>query len=566
MAQVFPSTRPDALPLDAQAARQESVLKALAQGLPADFTVYHGLHWTRLDEQCTVLGRLQFLVVTPAGLMICILMKTGLLQGQEGRLIKRAGDGHEDVFTQLTAQLDLLRSKFTKQYGNALNALGMVYCPDFLVPNVQGLDLEPELVVDSRDRDALAFRVIQLANRPVVSVPAKLPSEQASLRQIQAFLSNELTLVPEVGALALSADTLITRLSQGLPQWVSRLSAQPFRLRVTGTAGCGKTLLALQELQQAHARRERVLVVCYNRPLAVHLQTLVAEHQWLGAQVWNFHALCDRLLKDAGIEPDYSQPDVFNLLPEQVLGLPQDLRWVFDTVVVDEGQDFEQGWVAVLERLAHPASRWLWLEDPAQNLYGKQPVDLPGWMGLTVPVNYRNPRQVLAALDQIKPLFTLNSPELFNPESACPVDGWPVQWLGYEHAVDIPAVTARAVTQCLKMGFDRSHVAVLSWRGHEKSQVLRLAQLGPHSLAHYTGQVDAQGRHVFSQGAVLAESVYRFKGQSAQAVVLTELQLEEMNDTEFRKLFVAMTRATLYLVVVASVGTLAKLKVLEGQG
>jgi superfamily I DNA and RNA helicase len=59
---------------------------------------------------------------------------------------------------------------------------------------------------------------------------------------------------------------------------------------------------------------------------------------------------------------------------------------------------------------------------------------------------------------------------------------------------------------------------------------------------------------------VHAESVYRFKGQSAQAVVVTELVFDEFNESDFRKLFVAMTRAKLLLVLVGHANTLARLR------
>jgi superfamily I DNA and RNA helicase len=52
-----------------------------------------------------------------------------------------------------------------------------------------------------------------------------------------------------------------------------------------------------------------------------------------------------------------------------------------------------------------------------------------------------------------------------------------------------------------------------------------------------------------SEGGLLAESVYRFKGQSAPAVIFTEIDFEQIDELVFRKLFVGMTRARLKLVL-----------------
>ena len=54
------------------------------------------------------------------------------------------------------------------------------------------------------------------------------------------------------------------------------------------------------------------------------------------------------------------------------------------------------------------------------------------------------------------------------------------------------------------------------------------------------------------EGHLLAESVYRFKGQSAPAVILTEIDFEALDDRTVRKLFVGMTRARMKLVLVLS--------------
>ncbi|HWS13084.1 MAG TPA: ATP-binding domain-containing protein, partial [Rhodocyclaceae bacterium] len=47
-------------------------------------------------------------------------------------------------------------------------------------------------------------------------------------------------------------------------------------------------------------------------------------------------------------------------------------------------------------------------------------------------------------------------------------------------------------------------------------------------------------------------SVYRFKGQAAPCVILTEIDFEALDDLGRRKLFVGATRAGVRLTLVAS--------------
>ncbi|MCW5626356.1 MAG: ATP-binding domain-containing protein, partial [Burkholderiales bacterium] len=76
--------------------------------------------------------------------------------------------------------------------------------------------------------------------------------------------------------------------------------------------------------------------------------------------------------------------------------------------------------------------------------------------------------------------------------------------------------------------------------------------LGPHPLRAFTGRYDLFGNPDYSDGETVLESVYRFKGQSAPCVILTEIDFEAWDERSLRKLFVGATRATLKLVLILS--------------
>jgi len=82
--------------------------------------------------------------------------------------------------------------------------------------------------------------------------------------------------------------------------------------------------------------------------------------------------------------------------------------------------------------------------------------------------------------------------------------------------------------------------------------VLGQTQLGPHAMRTFTGRYDLFGKPEFSEGEVLMESVYRFKGQAAPAVVFTEVDFDHLDERTARKIFVGATRAMLRLELVVS--------------
>ena len=92
----------------------------------------------------------------------------------------------------------------------------------------------------------------------------------------------------------------------------------------------------------------------------------------------------------------------------------------------------------------------------------------------------------------------------------------------------------------------------MTLRGRASSQILGLQTLGPWTLRRFTGGYDEAGSPRWSEGQLLADTVYRFKGQAAHAVVLTECDFAQWDDKACRLLFVGLTRARMRVEWVVS--------------
>lgn len=253
------------------------------------------------------------------------------------------------------------------------------------------------------------------------------------------------------------------------------------------------------------------------------------------------------MVRSTGSTPDFSNPNVFAELETGFPSATPGPDWFFDEVIVDEGQDFEPRWVEPLFRLARPGTRLWWLEDPMQNLYGRAPVPLPGWTVLHADNNYRSPRDIL---DHLNRLLTLDRPIA----AGSALTGYEVEIHPYADTAGLVTQTRHALDQAIAAGFRKDLVAVVSFRGREGSALGAFDQLGGHRLRRFTGGYDAFGSPVYSEGEVLLDSVYRFKGRSAPCVILTEIDFERLGEIEMRKIFVGATRATMKLFLVMSEG------------
>jgi len=262
--------------------------------------------------------------------------------------------------------------------------------------------------------------------------------------------------------------------------------------------------------------------------------------------------LCERMLRQSGAVPDFNLAGAFDQLVQACTALAVPPELLFDTVIVDEGQDIKAEWFDLIQRHAREDARILWLEDPMQKLYRHAAVTLPGWIRLRADKNFRSPRPVVQLLQALVP-------DGVSVVSASPVAGHEVEFLVYQNTGDLIDKVKEGVHACLSAGFAATDVALLTYRGRDSSRILSYDQLGPYVLRKFQGTYDGEGRPGYSQGEIVADTVHRFKGQSAPAVVMAEIDFETLGDEEVRRLFVGATRAVMKLVLVVSERAATKL-------
>ncbi|HTN64708.1 MAG TPA: ATP-binding domain-containing protein [Burkholderiaceae bacterium] len=541
MAQIYPSGWRE-MAVTGAAAREIETLTMLDAALAdAPYHIYHGVHWTNIEKGFSAYGEIDFIVVAPNGRTLLIEQKSGFLSETAEGLVKHYQNKPKNVRVQILRMIDGLRKRFAPQSEQPLEIDYLLYCPDYQVQNPNLAGIEPARIIDAGKRGKLAAAI-----RSLLPVTEETPQ----FRRVTRYLGEVLDLAADAGALIGCAETLVTRISGGLALWARRLEFSPFRLRVVGTAGSGKTQLALAEYRAALEAGRRPLYVCYNRPLADHIQQLVPE----GGRVANFHMLCDAFLRAQGATPDYGAPTVWAEMERTLATAELPDAWKYDVLIIDEGQDFSQAWCDIVLRMLKADGRAIWLEDRMQDLYGRDGVALPGWVTLHAHANYRSPRQIVEMLAAIGMTREV--------EAMSPFQGADIELLTYADGdgAALSGQTKHAIRLCLAAGFRRQDIALISFHGREKSALLKQDALGVHTLRSFTGAYDLFGNPVFREGELLAESVYRFKGQSAPAVIFTEIDFEQLDDRTFRKLFVGMTRARLKLVLVLSERAAAQLR------
>lgn len=316
------------------------------------------------------------------------------------------------------------------------------------------------------------------------------------------------------------------------------------RLAVSGCAGSGKTMLAVEKAKQLAADGFRTLVTCFNKGLSGYLVERTAGID--GLVVANYHKLCAEFASKAevGWAPgDSSWEMAPDALIEAVERKPE-LR--FDAVIVDEAQDFKDTWwVSILSLLSSEEDGILYVFfDDNQRVYGGERV-LPSGLELSpLDENVRNTRAIFRCVD---PFYQGEDP--VRPRGP---SGRTVEQVVYAGPEQLQRCVSRVIHRLVADEQIRpDQIVVLTPNSREHSLLKGVGKLGTVSA---TWDDDGPGR------AVRVSTIHSFKGLERPVVVVCELDAAFVAREDFVQLaYVAFSRPQHHLVVLGTGDALAQL-------
>lgn len=542
MARLFPNDYGAATRTEGQKAELDT-LEVLRATLPDDYTVFHGVHWADEDRRGSAVGELDFVVVNQVGAILLVEQKAGSLQEGEEGLVKRYGDNTRSVADQVHRAINHVQAKYAATHPGARPKIDyLLYLPHHRLENLNAAGLAADRIVHAASDDDLATRIAELLG------PGKPDPDRAD--RVRAFFRQELDIVPGVSAALAAHDKVYTRLVEGLARVADRLEMHPWRLRVTARAGAGKTQLALRYLERRspdEARRaesganasQRPLYLCFNRALAEHMETLV-EH----TDVRTFHDFCRTILESAGqpfeVEQRAHEPEFWQEAADRTREILMDKTPAYDTVVVDEGQDFDPEWYETIRLCLTDDADILWLEDPLQNLHGREPTQLDGFATWHTQENHRSTRAINRYIERNLGLAM---------ETANDLPGEPVEHIAYLEPEGQIELAEAHVKTLLARGYAPEQIAILTVHGLERSPFARVEQVAGERLQRAAGYTP-DGHRRLTAGKLTFDSIHRYKGQEAPAVILVDVDFPDWREDRARRvLYTAMTRAGLHLCI-----------------
>jgi len=195
--------------------------------------------------------------------------------------------------------------------------------------------------------------------------------------------------------------------------------------------------------------------------------------------------------------------------------------------------------------------RIIWLEDPSQDLYRRWDTNWTDWVKMSSPINYRSPQRLVNLMNALE----LTPDEL---EAGNGYAGMVPEIYTYEDGAVLEA-TECAVNDLIVEGYAPEAIAVLSFRGVSSSSLFsnNISSIAGLPVRRSLGY-DNKGSPIWSDGKLFLDTLFRFKGQCADVVVLTEIDFDQWDENVKRRLFVGLSRARLMasLVVTERAGAL----------
>lgn len=543
--------------------------EACRDQLPADVVVIFSIDWLYLNNKGRLIeGEADFTVLSPQGGVLAVEVKGGGVSFDAASGVWRSIDRHgernviKDPFKQASNERHALLDQITghvswRQWpGSRLTIGHAVMLPDIVdAAPLLGPGRQREMVGVNGDIQNIAQwyeRVVKFWRQPSDdALGAK------GVRLIEDILCKSIEVNPPLRSAVDDVEQQRIRLTANQAK-VFRVIGGRRRAVVSGGAGTGKTVLAVEKAKALARDGLSVLLLCYNRPLADSLAIGLQDEPLIQAQ--SYHQLCDQRIRRAQLKghdilkeaieayPGNGDQHRFDVQVPYALALSADvLDEKFDAVVVDEAQDFsDEYWLGVEMLLRDQENGHLYIFiDQNQALYprrAKLPVE-------DEPFYLTNNCRNTAAIHEVGYCFYEGS-EIDSPDLVGPAVIW--------NAIDMPDAQADAIAHQVCQwvrtdGLKPEDVVVLVAK-RPKSFAYELLE----ALAETAGAKWAVESHGKSK-RVLIDTVSRFKGLEAQAVVLW-IGDEIISEQQWETVYVGTTRAKSLLAIVGSRSTIQRLK------
>lgn len=493
---------------------EDRIFESLQMQLPNDYTVFHSVRWIGSDRKRSQ-GEADFIVFHPNKGVLIIEVKAGIIAVDNNRTwyqTNRNTGIQKEIFDP-EKQADESKFKFISLLGN-INCLvchavwfpSVTFPKNNLSPNYHpDMILDGESVLDSKKAIEKVFNY--WSNQLNRTTNLSKIQEDSIIQKIAPTLN----LIPSLKLDYNNREERFVKLTNEQIKILDFLKLQQ-KAAISGSAGTGKTFIALEKARQLHQEGSKVLFLCYNRLLADFLKDNFSHY---GFHISTFDSLARKYV---GEQRDFklAQAKFLDYLIEK------DNDFDYTDIIIDEGQDFENDWLEYLDFRISNVNCFYVFYDQQQCLYSDE---LSNWLKnapcrLTLTINCRN-TEAIAKTAYGSLGKSQNQPNLSGIEGEQP------EVISILEPKELAKWIDSTVNRYLiETKTDPSNVAIITMTSYINS-VLEQASSFSKLICHESK----------SKGKICKTTARKFKGLEADLVIITDLDWNALEDVTYRKLF-----------------------------
>lgn len=509
----------------------ESQLYESFKKLSDDYIIFHSVRWMKSINKARF-GESDYIIFHKKHGIICLEVKHGGVVGENGRILqinRRTKERFEiDPIGQANRSkyyfIDILTPIF-KRYKFSIPIHSVVW-----FTGIDKIDVRGTLPHDY-DVNGNTFFYDDIVNIPDVFKKCfsffkmdKQNIPKSIVNKIRNAILPEFEVFPGMANIVNQNEYVFNRMTKEQSYLLDYLEEQKIAA-IEGGAGTGKTILAIEKVKRL-SNKEKVVFLCFNSLLMENLREKYGD-ELPNVTFTNIHSLTAKALKK-------------NISDEDILMFLNNYNeypnvWDFDSIVVDEGQDFTNEQIELLREISilNNGSFYVFYD---KNQLVQQRIELE-WLHkmecrLILSYNCRNTHSIAKTssnplgIKEVKMRFDIRGdlPLYHNTSSKKNLLNWLYKRINFYTSDNI----------------DLNQIVILTTKTIESSILNNIKKIGKYSISH-----------TVNEDAILFTTARKFKGLEADVILLVDIDAEQFNREEAKRVFyVATSRAKSFLEII----------------
>ena len=504
-------------------------------------------------------GEVDFLLIGPLGIFV-LEVKGGTVMRQSGVWIFQNFFGQkytkkESPFQQAQSALYSLKTDLERKFSQSLRNITLGY--GVIFPDVVFQATSPEwdnaIICNQKDLEKpIADYIHRLASYWRKSSRSGKKLDQHQIHVVVEYLRGDFEVVMTLFDRTSESENQIANLTAEQTRHLDVAGSNP-RILLSGAAGTGKTMLAIEMLKRNKERGMSTLFLCFNVLLASTLKTLLKD--CIDGQSYvvdSIHSFMRQYinLSDKEIDAIKNKKELFaEQFPNKFLSAVK-LQPIpkFDYLIIDEAQDIlSEKYMRVFNHIIKGGmdqGRWLvCLDAENQNIYSSDIDRLLESIKqmsivLELTINCRNTMEIAQQTELVTGV---------DFATVVRAEGLPVKYLWYKDTAEQMKKVGNFVKKSFKEGILPKDITILSPKREGLSLVGSNGSALPFNFYKMKPEtmIGAQ-----IENAIGHTSISAYKGLENKVIILTDI--EDISDKgQISKLlnYVGFTRARSLLVV-----------------